>query len=139
VALVDAVLRPFWAKLAVQYTKTFRFRTSFTLLQLNIERAPAEIPVFFHDLKGYDSHMIVSEVGKHTAKLTAIPQNFEKLISLMPRTPADNQPVFELTLYSELVAANFRRRSEVTTSIQVATGTSPKASDCRSRPSHFKL
>ena len=40
-----------------------------------------EIPVFFHNLKGYDSHMIVSEVGKHTAKLTAIPQNFEKLIS----------------------------------------------------------
>ena len=40
-----------------------------------------EIPVFFHNLKGYDSHMIVSEVGKYTAKLSAIPMNFEKLIS----------------------------------------------------------
>ena len=40
-----------------------------------------EIPVFFHNLKGYDSHMIVSEVGKYTSKLSAIPMNFEKLIS----------------------------------------------------------
>ena len=28
-----------------------------------------------------DSHLIVSEVGKYTAKLSAIPMNFEKLIS----------------------------------------------------------
>ena len=40
-----------------------------------------EIPVFFHNLKGYDSHLIISEIGKHTSKLTAIPQNFEKMIS----------------------------------------------------------
>lgn len=39
------------------------------------------IPVFFHNLKGYDSHLIMSEVGKHTSKLSAIPQNFEKMIS----------------------------------------------------------
>jgi len=39
------------------------------------------IPVFFHNLTGYDSHLIVSEVGKHTSKLSAIPQNFEKMIS----------------------------------------------------------
>ena len=41
-----------------------------------------EIPVFFHNLKGYDSHMIVSEVGKYTAKLSAIPMNFEKLVTV---------------------------------------------------------
>ena len=40
-----------------------------------------EIPVFFHNIKGYDNHLIVSEVGKYTAKLSAIPMNFEKLIS----------------------------------------------------------
>ena len=39
------------------------------------------IPVFFHNLKGYDGHLIVSEVGKHTANLSAIPQNLEKYIS----------------------------------------------------------
>ena len=40
-----------------------------------------QIPVFFHNLKGYDSHLIMSEIGKHTSKLSAIPQNFEKMIS----------------------------------------------------------
>jgi hypothetical protein len=39
------------------------------------------IPVFFHNLKGYDGHLIVSEVGKHTSNLSAIPQNYEKFIS----------------------------------------------------------
>jgi hypothetical protein len=49
-----------------------------------------EIPVFFHNLKGYDSHMIVSEVGKYTAKLSAIPMNFEKArpIFLAPKIDA---------------------------------------------------
>lgn len=39
------------------------------------------IPVFFHNLKGYDGHLIVSEIGKHTSNLSAIPQNYEKMIS----------------------------------------------------------
>ena len=39
------------------------------------------IPVFFHNLKGYDGHLIVSEIGKHTSRLSAIPQNYEKMIS----------------------------------------------------------
>eukprot|EP01048_Picozoa_sp_COSAG05_P023417 COSAG05_NODE_5063_length_1274_cov_0.869787_2_plen_330_part_00 len=37
--------------------------------------------MFFHNLKGYDGHLIASEVGKHTANLSAIPQNLEKYIS----------------------------------------------------------
>ena len=40
-----------------------------------------KIPVFFHNLKGYDGHLIVSEAGKFTSKLSAIPQNYEKFIS----------------------------------------------------------
>ena len=40
-----------------------------------------KIPVFFHNLKGYDSHLIISEVGKYTENLQAIPQNYEKMIS----------------------------------------------------------
>ena len=39
------------------------------------------IPVFFHNLKNYDSHIIISSVGKHTSKLSVIPQNYEKFIS----------------------------------------------------------
>eukprot|EP01052_Picozoa_sp_SAG31_P003998 SAG31_NODE_160_length_21908_cov_25.529048_10_plen_414_part_00 len=40
-----------------------------------------KIPVFFHNLKNYDSHLIISTVGKHTSQLSVIPQNYEKFIS----------------------------------------------------------
>ena len=39
------------------------------------------IPVFFHNLKGYDGHHIMTEVGKFTHNFSAIPLNFEKMIS----------------------------------------------------------
>ena len=39
------------------------------------------IPVFFHNLKGYDGHHIMSEVGKFTHNFSAIPTNFEQMIS----------------------------------------------------------
>ena len=50
----------------------------------NLEEGKAnklEIPVFFHNLKNYDSHLIMSRIGDKTSKLTAIAQNFEKFIS----------------------------------------------------------
>ena len=40
------------------------------------------IPVFFHNLRGYDAHHIMSAIGKFKhKKLTCIPQNHEKYIS----------------------------------------------------------
>ncbi|KAK3101500.1 hypothetical protein FSP39_004054 [Pinctada imbricata] len=40
------------------------------------------IPVFFHNLRGYDAHHIMSEIGKMKRKnLKCIPQNHEKYIS----------------------------------------------------------
>ena len=39
------------------------------------------IPVFFHNLKGYDGHLILSHVGKFISKLSAIPLNYEKMMS----------------------------------------------------------
>jgi hypothetical protein len=39
------------------------------------------IPVFFHNLKGYDGHHILTEAGRFTSKITAIPLNFEKMLS----------------------------------------------------------
>lgn len=40
------------------------------------------IPVFFHNLKGYDSHLIMQAIGKMKNKrLNCIPQNHEKYIS----------------------------------------------------------
>eukprot|EP01048_Picozoa_sp_COSAG05_P019414 COSAG05_NODE_3032_length_2402_cov_10.783326_3_plen_159_part_01 len=48
---------------------------------INEGKSRKVVPVFFHNLKGYDAHLIVSEVGKYTSNLQVIPQNYEKFIS----------------------------------------------------------
>jgi hypothetical protein len=45
------------------------------------KQKPVQIPVFFHNLKGYDGNLIIAEVGKHVSSISAIPQNYEKMIS----------------------------------------------------------
>jgi hypothetical protein len=39
------------------------------------------IPVFFHNLKNYDGHLIIKSVGQYCSKIEVIPQNYEKYIS----------------------------------------------------------
>ena len=39
------------------------------------------IPVVFHNLKGYDSHLIMQQIHKITGRLSCIPNNTEKYIS----------------------------------------------------------
>ena len=50
-------------------------------LKLKIKPGKAKIPVVFHNLKGYDSHLIMQKI--HTAKgnITCIANNAEKYIS----------------------------------------------------------
>ena len=66
-------------------------------LKLRIEPEKIKIPVIFHNLRGYDSHFIMQEIGaivkKHTYKNTkglethmsinAIPNNMEKYMAFM--------------------------------------------------------
>ena len=40
-----------------------------------------KIPVVFHDLRGYDSHLIMSAIGTADKKITCIPNNMEKYVS----------------------------------------------------------
>lgn len=49
----------------------------------NLQRkSSVSIPVFFHNLRGYDSHLIMQSLGKFkSAKITCIPNNLEKYIS----------------------------------------------------------
>jgi hypothetical protein len=45
-------------------------------------RLRERIPVFFHNLRGYDSHLIMEAIGKvKNKRLNCIPQNHEKYIS----------------------------------------------------------
>ena len=39
-----------------------------------------KIPVIFHNLRGYDSHLIFSELNKFNVKINVIPNGLEKHI-----------------------------------------------------------
>ena len=67
-------------------------------LKLRLNQEEVKIPVIFHNLKGYDSHFIMQEIGeivnKHTytnkkgekcqMNINAIPNNMEKYMAFMP-------------------------------------------------------
>ena len=40
-----------------------------------------KLPVIFHNLKGYDSHSIMQEIGKFDVKINVIPNGLEKYIA----------------------------------------------------------
>ena len=40
-----------------------------------------KIPVVFHNLRGYDSHLIMQEIGKFGLEVNVIPNNMEKYLS----------------------------------------------------------
>ena len=37
-----------------------------------------KVPVIFHDLRGYDSHLIFSDLNKLDVKISVIPNGLEK-------------------------------------------------------------
>ena len=40
-----------------------------------------KVPVIFHNLKGYDSHLIFSELNKFIVKINVIPNGLEKYMA----------------------------------------------------------
>ena len=40
-----------------------------------------KIPIVFHNLKNYDSHLIIQELGKFNLKISVIPNGLEKYMS----------------------------------------------------------
>ena len=50
-------------------------------LKLSIKPHKTPIPVVFHNLKGYDSHLIMQKIHKANGNITCIPNNAEKYIS----------------------------------------------------------
>lgn len=50
----------------------------------NIEfKLTKKIPVIFHNLRGYDSHFIMQEIGKLGKEINVIPNNMEKYMAFL--------------------------------------------------------
>ena len=51
-------------------------------LNLQINRSKYKVPIFFHNLKGYDSHFIFQELDKNIhGQINVIPKTMEQYIS----------------------------------------------------------
>jgi len=48
---------------------------------INYNYKNVKIPVVFHNLRGYDSHLIMQEIGKYAKDITVIPNTTEKYIT----------------------------------------------------------
>ena len=51
--------------------------------KLRIDPEKVKIPVFFHNLRGYDAHLIMQHIGEQDGTLSCIPNNKEKYIILV--------------------------------------------------------
>ena len=52
-------------------------------------RIPDYIPVIFHNLAGYDAHLFIKELAKHTTKMGVITKNTENYISFSVKVEVD--------------------------------------------------
>ena len=52
-------------------------------------RIPGYIPVVFHNLAGYDAHLFIKELAKHTSKIGVIAKNTENYISFSVKVEVD--------------------------------------------------
>ena len=57
-------------------------------LQMKLTR---KIPVVFHNLRGYDSHMLMQELGRFNKEINIIPNNMEKYMSFSVGTAYEYQ------------------------------------------------
>ena len=52
-------------------------------------KIPSYIPVVFHNLSGYDSHLFIRELGAHTSDMEVIAKNKEDYISFSNKVPVE--------------------------------------------------
>ena len=82
-------------------------------LRLNPKTTP--IPVVFHNLRGYDSHLLMQAISKVKGKVSCIPNNTEKYISFsLGQLRFIDSAQFLLAPLDKLVAANRPEAFQIT-------------------------
>ena len=51
-------------------------------VQYKIDKEHYKLPVFFHNLRGYDSHLIMQAIRKHHRRIDVIQNNYEQYQSI---------------------------------------------------------
>ena len=76
-------------------------------LKLRLDPKTTTVPVVFHNLRGYDSHLLMQAISKVEGKVTCIPNNTEKYISFsLGQLRFIDSAQFLLASLDRLVSAN---------------------------------
>lgn len=97
--------------------------------QCNIEFSVSKkIPIFFHNFKGYDSHLILQSIGKYDKKITVIPHSSEKYMCLYWGDHFEFKDTFQFLACSlASLVENMKRDSEQLGFPQLASGFPPES------------
>ena len=84
-------------------------------LKLRINPKTTQIPVVFHNLRGYDSHLLMQAISKVEGGISCIPNNTEKYISFsLGRLRFIDSTQFLLASLDKMVAANPPKAFQIT-------------------------
>lgn len=90
-------------------------------LKLRLNPKTTTIPVAFHNLRGYDSHLLMQAISKLDGRISCIPNNTEKYISFsLGQLRFIDSAQFLLASLDKLVAANKPEAFEITTQYEPA-------------------
>ena len=85
-------------------------------LKLRLSPKTTTIPVVFHNLRGYDSHLLMQVISKVEGRISCIPNNTEKYISFsLGQLRFIDSAQFLLAPLDKLVAANKLEAFQITT------------------------
>lgn len=85
-------------------------------LKLRLNPKTTTIPVVFHNLRGYDSHLLMQAISKVEGRVSCIPNNTEKYISFtLGQLRFIDSAQFLLASLDKLVAANRPEDFRITT------------------------
>ena len=92
-------------------------------LRLRINPKTMTIPVVFHNLRGYDSHLIMQAISQTDGKITCIPNNTEKYISFsLGQLRFIDSVQFLLSSLDNLVKATRKDDMHITTHYEPDSG-----------------
>ena len=84
-------------------------------LKLRLGPKTTTIPVVFHNLRGYESHLLMQAISKVEGRVTCIPNNMEKNISVsLDQLRFIGSAQFMLASLDKLVAANKPKAFKIT-------------------------
>ncbi|VEN55338.1 unnamed protein product [Callosobruchus maculatus] len=105
--ICDKPFEPFNRKVRDHCHITGRYRgAAHSICNLNF-KLPNYVPIVFHNLRNYDAHIFINQLGADKGDITVLPQTFEKYISFTKLLPVNQYKAQNGTTKSVLLQMRF--------------------------------